>query len=173
MEGRVLTFGMPNVRRRYVALAACSLIATVLPLSFARDDFVSSYKRNLQPWSYLVLTRDIVTPYTLAAGAIGISGNEFRPLAYRRALSTEYLPAPYPRHATDDVCKLLELSPGEDCQAWRRLRFRSYVTQALRYDRTLVMDPPAELVSEMERELILEQRRGDIFLFRPRSPPSL
>jgi hypothetical protein len=33
MEGRVLTFGMPNVRRRYVALAACSLIATVLPLS--------------------------------------------------------------------------------------------------------------------------------------------
>jgi hypothetical protein len=48
------------------------------------------------------------------------------------------------------------------------LRYRSYVAQALTYDRALVFEPPAELVSEMEREMILDERRGDIWLFRPR-----
>jgi hypothetical protein len=142
--------------------------ATVFPLSFGRDDLVRSYKRNLQPWSFLVISRDIVTPYISASGAIGQSGNEFRAVAYRQPPSTAHLPAPNPRHATDDTCKLLELSSGEDCRSWRTLRYRAYVAQALKYDRTLVFDPPAELVSEMASEMVLDTRRGNIWLFRPR-----
>jgi len=142
--------------------------ATVFPLSFERDDFVRTYRRNLQPWSYLVVTRDIVTPYLPAAGAIGQSGHELRPLAYRQPPSSEHLPAPYPMRAAEDSCKKLELTPSEDCRNWRTLRYQQYVAQALKYDRALVFEPPAELVSEMERKMILEERRGDIWLFRPR-----
>jgi len=82
--------------------------------------------------------------------------------------STEYLPAPTPRHATDDSCKLLELSPSEDCKGLRTLRYRSYVAAALKYDRALVFGPPAEFVSEITTEMILDERRGDVWLFRPR-----
>jgi hypothetical protein len=143
--------------------------STVFPLSFARDDFLHAYRRNLQPWSYLVLSRDLVTPYISAAGAVGQSGNEFRAVAYRQLPSPQHLPAPVPRHATDDTCKLLELSSGEDCGSWRTLRYRSYVAQALTYDRTLVFDPPAELVALMTRELAVEDHRGGVWLFRPRT----
>jgi hypothetical protein len=142
--------------------------ATVFPLSFERDDLVRSYRRNLQPWSYLVISRDVVTPYLPAAGAIGQSGHELRPLAYRQPPSIEHLPAPYPRRTAEDTCTQLALTPSEDCRGWRLLRYRSYVAQALTYDRALVFEPPAELVSEMEREMILDERRGDIWLFRPR-----
>lgn len=143
--------------------------STVFPLSFQRDEFVRSYRRNLQPWSYLVVTRDIVTPYLPSSGAIGQSGHELRPLAYRRPPSTDYLPAPYPMRAGEDICKKLELTASEDCRSLRTLRYRSYVAQALKYDRALVLEPPAELVSELERALLLEERRGDIWLFRPRT----
>jgi hypothetical protein len=142
--------------------------ATVFPLSFERNDLMHAYRRNLQPWSYLVLSRDIITPYITAAGAVGEAGNEFRALAYRHRPSTEYLPAPVPRHATDDTCRLLGLSSAEDCRSWRTARYRSYVAQALHYDLTLVFDPPAELVAELQGEMILDEHRGDVWLFRPR-----
>ena len=142
--------------------------ATVFPLSFERDELVRSYRRNLQPWSYLVVSRDIVTPYLPAAGAIGQSGHELRPLAYKQPPSIEHLPAPYPMRAAEDLCKQLVLTPSEDCQSWRTLRYRTYVEQALKYDRTLVFEPPAEFVAELERAMILDERRGDIWLFRPR-----
>ncbi len=142
--------------------------ATVFPLSFERDGFVQDYKRNLQPWSYLVLSRDIITPYITAAGAVGESGNEFRALTHRPRPSTDYLPAPVPRHATEDTCQLLGLSSAEDCQSWRMQRYRSYVAEALHYDRTLLFDPPAELVSELQAAMVLDEHRGDVWLFRPR-----
>jgi hypothetical protein len=142
--------------------------STLFPLSFQRDDFMRTYRRNLQPWSYLVVTRDLVTPYLPASGAIGQSGHELRPIAYRHPPSADYLPAPYPMRAPEDPCKKLELTVAEDCRSVRMLRYRSYVAQAQKYDRALVIEPPAELVSELSRALILEERRGDIWLFRPR-----
>lgn len=47
------------------------------------------------------------------------------------------------------------------------LHYRSYVAQALTYDRVLVFDPPAEFAAELEHEMIVDERRADIWLFRP------
>ncbi|HWO26473.1 MAG TPA: hypothetical protein VNO30_47420 [Kofleriaceae bacterium] len=143
--------------------------STVLPISFERPDLVHSYRWHLQPWSYLVLTRDVITPYVPATGAVGQSGYEFRSLAYRRAPSSGYLLAPIPRRAIDDSCALLSLSPAEDCRSVRVLRYRSYTAQAQKYDFALIFKPPAELVSELARELVQVERRGDLWLFRPRA----
>ncbi|HWO26470.1 MAG TPA: hypothetical protein VNO30_47405 [Kofleriaceae bacterium] len=142
--------------------------ATVLPISFARPDTMRSYRFYFQPWSYLVITRDIITPYLPASGALGQSGHEFRALAYKRPPSAEHLPAPIPRHAIDDSCKLLELSSSEDCAGLRALRYRSYAQLAATYDRALVLDPPPEFVAELSRAMTLDERRGSIWLFRPR-----
>jgi hypothetical protein len=130
----------------------------VLPICGFETDLANPLHHG---WAYLVPKQDILTPYYSAAGKPGTGGSRFRALAYRPGVLDENGSLPW----IDEGKIRSECSVSfEHC----RQTMDSLAPIFQKYDRILLILPSERLLAAAQTRLILEQKAGEMFLFRVR-----
>lgn len=132
--------------------------ATLLPLGFAPQLEGASIRATRHAWGWLVLTRDVVTPYLFAAGSAPpyrFSGD--RPLAYRQPFGPAFLPF------VDESAAPFAAGRGD---------YARLLTAARGYDYVLADSPPPEFLTQIGTQATVAAHVGDAWLLQRRPSPS-
>lgn len=109
-------------------------------------------------WAYLVLSRDIVSPYYSAAGKPKTGGGRFRALRYRPGVLEASGSLPWIDES--EVRRECSVS-DEHCN----LTVERLMPIFGKYDRLLLVHPSGRLLDVIQSRLKLQRREGNIYLF--------
>ncbi len=137
--------------------------ATVLPLIFEQPPEGARVSSLLHSWGYLVLEKDIITPYLFAnSSGVSIAGGNWRPVSYAEPFGPEFLP-----YIQEFLPVTWRRSEGFITEAGRGLMEKLMLETMAGYERVILISPPEEFLEKALQTMESENRVGDVWVLKP------
>lgn len=137
----------------------------VLPLMFRSPEYGDKINPLRHAWGYLVVERDIITPYLFAnSSGFSIAGGGWRPVSYSEPFGPETM-----RYIQEGLPETMVKYERFISESGVRLMQELILETMASYDRVILVAPPEQFVEEALQTMETESQVGEVWVLKPRS----